>query len=103
MVKYIAWAWVRDLVCEDNKFYKPITIADPRKMMQNPKGKKGAALANEELIGANISSAHVLTIFSSIPLQSYQNNNKWIIRKKVTKVSKKSLECSKQKVPHSNS
>jgi hypothetical protein len=58
-----------------------LTFPDSRGMMRNPEGRSGASSANEASIGANISSAQVPIAFSSIPLQSYQNNMKWIIRK----------------------
>jgi hypothetical protein len=43
--------------------------------MRNPEGRRGASSAKDASIGANISSAQVLTAFSSIPLQSYHNNS----------------------------
>jgi hypothetical protein len=58
-----------------------LTFADSREMMRNPEGRSGASSANEASIGANISSAQVPIAFTSIPLQSYQNHMKWIIRK----------------------
>lgn len=63
--------------------YMKLTFPDSRGIMRNPEGRSGASSAKEASIGANISSAHVPIAFSSIPLQSYQNNIKWIIRKKV--------------------
>lgn len=49
-----------------------LTVLESRGIMRKPEGRRGASSAKEESIGANISSAHVPTEFSSTPPQSWK-------------------------------
>lgn len=51
-----------------------LTFVESRGMIRKPEGSRGASSAKEASIGANISSAHVPTAFSSMPLQSYSQD-----------------------------